>query len=257
VIVPALMFLHHHTYGDFPEFSFAHLWFLQHLLVYAILYAFWRVAIHRRPVTQEPRVLTGWAIAAFTVFIGLGTFAIRIKWPVDTWIGILEFIQAEPSDLVQYGGLFVAGLLAHRYDWLTGITRRVGYTCLAIGAGLAVAHLAALPALSRFYAPGGANLESFTWSIVESTMCVTLCVGIVILFRERLDRPGAARWGAASFTVYIVHVPVVVVLQLLVRDLAAAPAAKFLLVGVVALPVSFALAAGLRRVPYLRAWVGA
>ncbi|MGW7687047.1 acyltransferase family protein [Kribbella sp. NPDC054772] len=259
VVVPALMFLHHHTYGDFPEFSFAHLWFLQHLLVYAILYAVWRLAIHRRPVAQEPRALTGRAIAAFTLLIGLGTYAIRIKWPVDTWIGILEFIQAEPSDLIQYGGLFVAGLLAYRYYWLTGITRRVGYTCLAIGAALAVAHLAALPALSRFYAPGGATFPSFTWSMVESTMCVTLCVGLVVLFREYAGRPNAvlARWGAASFTVYIVHVPVVVVLQLLVRDLAAAPPAKFLLVGAVALPVSFVLAAGLRRVPYLRAWVGA
>ncbi|GAA1600943.1 acyltransferase [Kribbella hippodromi] len=258
-IVPLLMYLHHRTYGVYPEFSFAHLWFLQHLLVYAILYAAWRTLIQRRPVVQESRRLSGVTIAGFTAVIALGTYAIRIKWPVDTWIGILEFIQAEPSDLVQYGGLFVAGLLAYRYGWLTGITRRVGYTCLAIGGALAIAQYAAWPALSRVYAPGGTGVRSLVWSTVESAMCVTLCVGLVVLFREYANRPQAllARLGAVSFTVYIVHVPVVVVLQLLVRDLAAAPLVKFLLVGAVALPVSFALAAGLRRVPYLRAWVGA
>ncbi|MGZ0148550.1 acyltransferase family protein [Kribbella sp. WER1] len=258
VIVPVLMWLHHRTYGVYPEFSFAHLWFLQHLLVYALLYAGWR-ALRRRPVVQEPRPLTARTIVAGTAVIALGTYLIRIKWPVDTWIGILGFLQAEPSDLVQYGGLFVAGLFAYRYGWLTGVSRRTGYVCLGIGGALAVAHYAALPALSRFYAPGGTGVRSLVWATVESVLCVTLCVGLVVLFREYGNRPNAclARLGAASFTVYIVHVPVVVVLQLLVRDLAAAPLVKFLLVGAVALPVSFLLAAGLRRVPYLRAWVGA
>ncbi|MFF0269099.1 acyltransferase family protein [Kribbella sp. NPDC004536] len=259
VIVPVLMYLYHRTYGSYPEFSFAHLWFLQHLLVYALLYAGWR-AIRRRPVIlQEPRPLTGRTIAGFTAVIALGTYVIRIKWPVDTWVGILGFIQAEVSDLVQYAGLFVAGLFAYKYAWLTGTTRRTGYTCLAIGGALAIAQYAAYPELSRYYAPGGTSFRSLVWSTVEGAMCVTLCVGLVVLFREYVNRPNAflARLGAASFTVYIVHVPVVVVLQLLVRDLAAAPLVKFLLVGAIALPVSFVLAAGLRRVPYLRAWVGA
>jgi putative flippase GtrA len=48
----------------------------------------------------------------------------------------------------------------------------------------------------------------------------------------------------------------VVGLQLFVRDLATAPLVKFLLVGAIALPVGFALAALLKRIPYLRAWVG-
>ncbi|MFD7159703.1 acyltransferase family protein [Kribbella sp. NPDC059898] len=257
-IVPTLRYLYHHAYGDYLEFSFAHLWFLEHLLVYAILYAAWR-AIVRRPVVQEPRPLSGWAIAGFTAVIGLGTYVIRMKWPVDTWLGILEFIQAEPADLVQYGGLFVAGLLAYRCGWLTGISRRTGLTCLAIGGALAIAHLAVLPELFRFYGPGGTGGASLLWSVVEGTMCVTLSIGLVVLFREYANRPSAflTRLGAASFTVYIVHVPVVVVLQLLVRDLAVAPLVKFLLVGAIAAPVSFVLAAGLRRVPYLRAWVGA
>ncbi len=257
MIIPALMLTYHHVYGEYPEFSFGHLWFLQHLLVYAILYAGWR-AIVRRPVTPSaPRDLSGWGIAGFIALVGLGTYAVRTHWPVDTWIGILGFIQAEPSDLVQYGGLFVAGLLAYRYGWLAGISRRIGLCCLAVGAGLAIAHYAALPWLSQFYAPGGFGIRSLVWSMVESGMCVTLCVGLVVLFREYLNRPNAflARLSRLSFTVYIVHVPVVVGLQLLVRDLATTPLLQFLLVGAIAVPVSFALAAVLRRIPYLRAWV--
>jgi peptidoglycan/LPS O-acetylase OafA/YrhL len=257
VIIVPLMYVDRRVYGHYPDFSFGHLWFLQHLLGYAILYAVFR-AIRRRPVTpSEPRDLTGRAIAGFTALIGLGTFVLRVHWPVDTWIGVLGFIQAEPSDLLQYGGLFVAGLLAYRYGWLTGISRRTGYRCLAVGVGLAIAHYAALPGLSTFHAPGGLGIRSLVWSMVESAMCVTLCVGLLVLFRERFNRPNAvlARLAGLSFTVYIVHLPVVVGLQLLVRDLATTPLLKFLLVGLIAIPVSFALAAVLRRIPYLRAWV--
>jgi surface polysaccharide O-acyltransferase-like enzyme len=231
-------------------------------LVYAILYAVWRAIaalVRRRPVgpRPDPRDPGGWAIAGFTALIGLGTYVVRLKWPVDTWIGILDFIQAEPADLFQYGGLFVAGLLAYRYGWLTGLTRRTGYRCLSVGVGLAIAHYAALPWLTTFYEPGGAGVRSLAWSMVESTMCVTLCIGLVVLFREHFNMPSPflARLAGLSFTVYIVHVPVVVGLQLLMRDVDAAPLVKFLVVGAIALPGSFALAAVLRRIPYLRAWL--
>jgi hypothetical protein len=250
------------TGPTWPDLQFGHLWFIQHLLVYAILYAVWRglaVLVRRRPrrlhgASRDPG---GWAVAGFAAVIGIGTYVLRMKWPVDTWIGILDFIQAEPADLFQYGGLFVAGLLAQRYGWLAGLTRQTGYRCLSVGVGLAIAHYVALPWLTKFYAPGGARVPSLVWSMVESTMCVTLCIGLVMLFREQFNRPNRFldRLAGLSFTVYIVHVPVVVGLQLLARELDAAPLAKFLAVGAIALPASFALAAVLRRIPYLRAWL--
>ncbi|TWD82483.1 surface polysaccharide O-acyltransferase-like enzyme [Kribbella amoyensis] len=285
VIIPALMYAHYRVFRDYPSISFGryytdvylglapepagwtgpswpdlqfgHLWFIEHLLVYAILYAVWRAVVRRRPrpsTVESPRTA---AIIGFTAVLGLGTYAIRITWPVDTWVGILDFLQAEPADLVQYGGFFLAGLLAYRRGWFTGLSSRAGYTWLAVGVTLAIAHYAALPQLARYYAPGGTGIRSLVWSVVETTMCTALSLGLLTLFRERLNQPNRflQRLAAASFTVYVLHVPVVVALQLATRELSAPPLLKFLLVGFIAVPLSFTLATGLRRVRYLRAWI--
>ncbi|MGW9346551.1 acyltransferase family protein [Nocardiopsis flavescens] len=283
VVVPVVMYAYHQNFRDhpplgplayytdvylgageepagwtgpiWPDRQFAHLWFLQHLLVYALLYVGWRWAADRfgRPRSAAPAGPPGTvAILGFTAAVAAATFLLRVPYPVDTWIPLLEFIQTEPADLALQASFFWAGTAAYRRGWLTTFSDRAGYAWLAVGGVLAAAHLAFGPRLEVLYAPGGATAGSLVWSGVETVMCVSLSIGLLVLFRRVADRP--SRWvaGAAAlgFTVYLVHVPVVVALQYATLGLDPWPA--FLLVAAPGTAASLALAWLLARTPVLR-----
>ena len=122
-----------------PVNNLGHLWFLEHLLIYATLYAGLRVAIaapRRMPALAPP---SHGAIAAYAVALAAATFVIRIWYPQDRWIGFLGYIQMEPAHLPQYASLFVIGVLAWPRRWIETMPTRRGLVWLAIGVGLALA----------------------------------------------------------------------------------------------------------------------
>lgn len=167
---------------------------------------------------------------------------------------LFEFVQAEPARLAQYAAFFTAGVLAYRYDWLTRLPRRTGYTWLALGGGLA-AVLFATGTDSGYFASGGASWASACWSLVETFLCVGLCVGLLTLFRDvfaghnRLSRAMAD----SSYTIYIVHLPIVVALQFAFASAGLPVLATFAAVSALATVASVAVATVLRRLPGLRA----
>nr|WP_269082888.1 acyltransferase family protein [Allosalinactinospora lopnorensis] len=123
-----------------PDRQFGHLWFIQHLLVYAVLYAVWRgfcvgVTSWRgasSPSPARPATAPGaGTIVGFTLAVALATFILRGWYPVDQWVPVLEFIQAEPADLAQYAVFFIVGILAYRHGWLSAFPTRAGYVCWA------------------------------------------------------------------------------------------------------------------------------
>ena len=111
-----------------------------------------------------------------------------------------------------------------------------------------VAVATARPAVARAVA-GGADLGSFVWSVWEAFLCVGLCTGLVVAFRELLGRPSArlARLADDAFGVYVVHVPIVVVLQGLLLRTPVPTAIKFLTAAAAGIVLSFRLVERLRR----------
>ncbi|WP_020577725.1 acyltransferase family protein [Actinopolymorpha alba] len=246
------------TGPTWPDLQFGHLWFIQHLLLYCLLYAGWRVLSKRvrgqRRAPVERRPPSNWAVLALVVFVGLLTAVIRVFYPVDEWEAVLDFIQIEIADIGQYATLFVIGLIAYRRGWLASFPARSGYLWLSIGAVLAAVYYIGQDWLDPYFAGGGANLRQLAWSGYESALCVSLCVGLTVLFREKLS--GASRFmrllAADSFTVYIIHVPIVVLLQLVLRETNAPALAAFAVVGAGGVVASFAIGHYLRKLPALR-----
>ncbi|MDE3725067.1 acyltransferase [Nocardiopsis sp. N85] len=285
VVVPALMYPYHQNFRDhpsldpltyyldvylgegetpqgwtgpsWPDRQFAHLWFLQHLLVYVSLYAAWRWVAGRFGRPRAPKAVPSAppgtiAICGFVVVVSVSTFLLRVPYPVDTWIPLLEFIQTEPADLALQASFFWVGLLAYRHGWLTSFGERAGLAWLAVGGVLAAAHLSFGSRIEVLYAPGGLTTGSLLWSTVETVMCVSLSIGLLTAFRRWANRPSprVAEAGALVFTVYLIHVPVVVALQYATLDLAPWPA--FVIVAVVGTVASLLLARLLSRTPVLR-----
>ncbi|HEY1933709.1 MAG TPA: acyltransferase [Acetobacteraceae bacterium] len=206
-----------------PTFNFGHLWFLEHLLIYALLYSALRVAVplRRDAAVREPP--SSGAIAGYAIVLAAATFMIRIWYPQDRWIDFLGFVQMEPAHIAQYASLFVIGVIAGRNRWLETMPTRRGLIWLSIGGGLALAAYVVIGTGTLY------RFNSRAWWVCgwECLLCTGLCVGLPVLLREL--RLGAARlWqvlGANVLAVYVFHMPLVLLLQWALID---APAAKWL-----------------------------
>ena len=195
-----------------PELNIGHLWFLEHLLVYAVLYRLWRILMRpSAPRSRSHLPPSNLAIIGYIVALTGATFIVRIWYPQDRWVGFLYFIQMEPAHMPQYVSLFVIGLIAGPRRWLETMPTRRGLIWLGLGAGMgAVAYLLIGSGAVR-------GLPSQNWAVCafESTMCAALVVGLPVAFRELAV--GASRmWrrlAADVYGVYVFHFPVVMAVQ--------------------------------------------
>lgn len=236
-------------FGAILDMWFGHLWFLEHLLVYAMLYTGWRLLTARRSIGVPPLPGNA-AILIFTVVLALVTFVVRIDFPIDRWVNLFGLIGAELAHLPQYASLFVIGLLAYQGRWLNRMPTRTGMLWLGIGTVAA-----ALRYIHPIGSGGGFSLDSLIWSTWEAFIATGLCVGLLVLFREYVATPNRLLRMAApnAFGVYIIQQPVMIVLQLGLLALAAPALLKWSLVVLIGVPLCFGLSALLRRLPGARA----
>jgi hypothetical protein len=194
-----------------PAFNFGHLWFLEHLLVYALLYAAMRAFLPQdasKPCREPPSHL---AIAGYALLLAAATFVIRIWYPQNRWIGFLGFIQMEPAHIPQYTSLFVIGLFAGPRRWLETMPTRRGLIWLAIGGGLAIMNYL----LVGFGIGSGAPSSNWRVCIDEAFLCVGFCIGLPVLFRE-LKLGASWSWRVLAdnvLAVYVFHWAIVLLLQ--------------------------------------------
>lgn len=226
-----------------PEMNFGHLWFIEHLLVFALGYALLRKLRKPPAPPQRDAPLPGHRqILLFTLAIALMSAVVRIWYPIDRWIAFLGFIQVAFADVPRDLGWFAIGVIAYRRNWFLRFETRTGMVWLAIGLSMA--------ALCYILAP----LNLFPWEIYpiwESLLCSGLCIGLPVLFRERLNIQNrlAKTLAENTYGVYLLHVPVVVALQYGLGGLGLGPMVKFILVFALAAPLTFSLSAVLRRLP--------
>lgn len=247
-----------------PDRQFGHLWFIQHLLVYSLLYLAWRAAADRVRVRRllpaapgapaAPQRVSGLAVAGFAVLVAAGTGLLRIRYPVDEWMPVAEIIQTEPADLAQHIPFVVAGVLAYRRGWLQTLPARVAYGWLAAAVVLSVGYVAFRNDLTAFFEMGGTGPGQFAWAGYETVLCVGYALGMLVLFRDHVRGTGRLRRSAAdaTFAIYLVHLPIVVGLQYLVRAAPLGASGRFLLVAALGFVLSVAAALLLRRTPVVR-----
>jgi glucans biosynthesis protein C len=245
------------------QIQVGHLWFLVHLLFYAVCYVLWRRMTKQNvifePEQQKIAAPQHSLILIYLVILAIVTFIIRIQYPIDNWKGLLWIIPTEIAHLPQYASLFVIGIIAYHHDWFRRMPTRRGLVWLGIGLGATLLRYGyALTGNqlfpTRLIAGGGLNWRSLVWSTWEATICVGLCVGLLVFFRERVN--GQGEWGqilsANVYTVYLIHILIIIPIQFLVASISISPLLKFLLVTLVGIPLCFLSSHFIRRLPFAR-----
>jgi glucan biosynthesis protein C len=238
------------TWQDYIRFiGWGPLWFLAMLLVFDFSYVAWRVATRNRPaLSKNDLALPNYrTIVVYVLALALASYLIRIVVPIAT--GVLHFPSL--AYLPQYFSFFIIGIIAYRRDWLRTIPSRMG----KLGFGVAlVATLTLFPVAFRSGAafPGGGSWASAIYALWDSTFAVGMVLGLTTLFRRRFDY--ASRLGRFlsqhSYTVFIIHIPVIVSLAVAMQGIHLEQLLKFGLVAVVGVPLCFGAAFLVRKIPF-------
>jgi hypothetical protein len=238
---------------SWPDLNFGPLWFVEHLLVYGLLYSLFRLlARNRVPSGRSFPFPSNGKILALALALGACAFLVRIPYPLYRWVGLLGFLQAEPAHLPFYLAMFALGIAAYRNEWLAKMPGKAGNLWLVLGL-VSAAAIAAFPADSRF--SGGFGPGALAYAMVEAFACVGLLIGLPYWFWKRFDGRSKKLMEALSrnsYLVFIIHMPIVVSLQFLLRGSGIDPYLKFAVVSLVSLPAVFGASFLLRKIP----WVG-
>lgn len=234
--------------GPIWPINVMHMWFVQHLLIFSVVYALWRMA-RPAPAAQRQTKVPGFGtILAFVFGLALATAIVRTWFDIDEWVYLLGYIRVAFADVPRDLGMFIVGALAYRHNWALRFPSRAGRVWLGVGLTLA-----ALWYAYDLWLNGVFTMSDTAWGLVipvwESLLCVGMCIGLTILFRDLWNTQGRLliEMGKSTYAAYVFHVFIVLLVQYLALGLTAPPLVKFTLVTLVSVPVTFLIAGLVRR----------
>ncbi len=192
-------------------------------------------------------------VIALILVIAAAAFAIRLVQPIGTAV-----LNMQLSFFASYVALFAVGIAARRRRWLARIPYPFGMAWLkaalvgGTGFWLALFLFGIGPEGDLSMINGGLYWQSGAYALWEAFFCVGVCLGIVVVFRERFNSGGRlSRFMADnSFAVYFFHPVILILVTAAMRNFALHPLAKFAVAAAVAVPLCFvASELLLRRIP--------
>jgi fucose 4-O-acetylase-like acetyltransferase len=237
----------------FPEMNMGHLWFVEILLIFSLLYYVFRKIFSS---TQKNNIIVKGQsfkfinIIIIALLISISTGIIRIWFPIDSWIGLFGFIQMEPAHFPQYLIFFIVGIIAVKKDWLKKVTRKQGYLSLGLGIIMAV-----LVYCLHLMPKTLGKLVYISWFAYESFMAVFISFGLLVLFREVFAVTNSLTkiMSSCAYLVYILHYPIAIAVQyLLDKFIIVNATGKFITVSVITIAVTFLISYILRMIKPLR-----
>jgi len=219
----------------------AHLWFLEHLLIFSAVYALWRM--FSKPASEpkfqaDPPVYV--QIVVFAFLLAIVSVLVRIWFPIDRWVYLLGFIKVAFADVPRDLSFFVIGLIAFRQNWIVRFPRKDGFVWLAVGVTLAVAWFVYV-LIGKNYLHLNDIQIVIVYPIWESLLCCGMCIGLTVLFREYCNSQGNLEniLAKSQYAAYIFHVPVVLLFQYLALGFDWPPFVKFAVVTILSVPATF------------------
>ena len=241
------------------EFAQHHLWFLSLLLFFFLCFAAAAVIIrklkkrngfeseHRKEESSRSMLK---ALLMAGVVMSLGFAIINLLSRDGAWFKVGNLLLFQPSRVPIYAGLFLLGIYGHSRDWFTN--HPMPGTVRAWGIASLVMTLFLLALAESFYAHHPAPFGvALTHGLARTFFCIAI-IGLLTSIGSRhwnrttrLNRSLAA----SSYDIYLLHLPIVVILQFAFLTATLPMVIKFVIIFVTAVAVSWSLSASLVR-PY-------
>lgn len=230
------------TYFFEPPKAVGHLWFVASLLAYSFLFLLMKRGFKRFSKLKAVQI-TSIHVVGYIVVLSISSGLIRLLYPIDVWKTWI--IPVEVAHIPQYLSLFFLGIFFQKTDSLKFLNPQNGLLFFFVSVSAFII---------QFFLP-----ESFTghWLIqssLESMLCVGLSIGIMSLFKSKLNAQTKIFRSLSenAFGIYLVHVFVVIILQKLLLKLELDATSKFLMVSIAAFVVSYFFTYLIRLIPVIR-----
>jgi len=245
--------------------TFGHLWFLLVLLIFAGVYVIFRVLTDRYTSQKSIHIFRDKLPPNRVLFLciallSLLTFAVRLVFPVDEWFFFVQF-----AHIVQYVFCFYCGVLAYRGDWFNRISSsHAKYWGIIALITILLSPLilllgGALESGNYDVFKGGVTWQALTYTICESILLIGILIWLIYLFRERFTHHGRVLKSLTAnvYTVYIIHQPILIALNVAFLSIAIPTIVKFILVSLITVSLCFILSHFIfRRIPYAKRVLG-
>ncbi|MDP3395560.1 MAG: acyltransferase family protein [Methanoregula sp.] len=230
------------------------MWFVFFLLVATFVYLLWTGLFRTEPhVKVKSHPFPGFAsIVALGLLLGIVTAVVRIFLP----IGSMWLFGFQLPFFPQYIAAFIIGIYAAQNNWFDDIPSRVGKTC-AIAALFLIAvqpvfiHLITNSSSGPALFIGGLQWQAVFYAFWEQMAGVMIITGMLWLFSQWFNRQGpvARAMAGDSYTVYIIHPVILILLAIALAGFALPQLTKFAVVLPLAICFSFLLAHLIRAIP--------
>jgi fucose 4-O-acetylase-like acetyltransferase len=233
----------------------AHLWFVLALLIYETAYAIYRSltngSLSQKIKTEFPS--TG-QLVGFIVVFGLIAFAIRTVYPIGK-----NFIGMQWGYFSLYTGMYAAGILARKKNWLSKLSYKQSVKWLLVVVLILPVIVYAHVLVSKnpeevVTFTGGFTWQSLLLSIWEAITCLGLCFFLLAAFRKYGNRTSKfwQQTSTDSYLTYTLHSVVVVAFTILLEPLGVSPLPKFFIALVLSVVCSFSVSFLLRKIPRVK-----
>ena len=247
------------TWQEYPKLiGLGPLWFVALLLVFNLGYVALRLLLRKRPghSKKSPSRPGYLGIGLFILGLAAATYLLRMEIPIGRSLLDLPSLAYLP----QYLSFFVLGAVAYRRDWFKTLPVSRGIAGIGIAAVVSVVlfplaisgqmfSLAVGPTLNN--AMGEGHWQSAIYAVWDSTFAVGMSLALITLYGRLFNRQGklGALLARNSYTVYIIHTPTIIYLAYALRGMELASLLKFAVVSIIAVPVCFAVAYLIRKIP--------
>jgi len=255
LMLPARIFIfgeHITSWQDY--FNAAHLWYLEHVLLFSVVYALWQKIreMRKRPAAgaegarvegaaarQAKRPAPGLPVTfAVLLLVAVACGIVRIWSPIDRWMNLLGFFRVPFADVPRDLAFFIFGAMAFRNGWFDSFPVRRGMIWLAVGLAAAAAWFAWSLIPHARISDLASDISYLVW---EELVCFGMCIGLLVLFRQGANAQGrlGKTLAANQYSAYFWHPLLVVGIQMAFAALPLGPFVKFIGVSLIGVPIVF------------------
>ena len=227
------------------DLGFGHLWFVENLLVYAILYAVLRVILRKTSFANKFNLNVYVFTFIFILVVSVTTVLVRDYHRVGEIKNVFSFLMIEVAHWPQYLGFLISGIIASQTNLFRKLPSFYGKSLLALGLLMAAKVYFPSVFLDIINTLCGRYFEIF-----ETILGFSLSFGLLVIFREKMNFTNKllGLLSANAYAAYIFHYPVVIALQYGFDKLSIHLLAKFILVGTLSIIITVAFS-HLVRIP--------